>query len=141
MKRLLIAIVLTMVCVTTSYAEEDTAITAQENNTVTMGDLVGKTILYTWRTGPFKGASHILLIVDPNTMRLSIESGMKMTDPKTIRFDVVQVSDQVVYITWRSEEYAQTVVMTFNFKTNMIYEVAVTEKANYLSQGPFILKN
>lgn len=140
MKRLLVAIMLTMVFATASYAEDDT-VTVEQNTTITMQDLVGRTISYTWQTGPFKGAAHLLLIVDPNTMRLSIESGTKMTEPITIKFDAVQVSDQVVYITWRSEEFAQTVVMTFNFKTNTIYEVAVTDKANYLSKGPFVFKN
>ena len=141
MKRLLAAILLTMVVVSVSYAEEEEIPTAEQKTTVTTEDLVGRTIAYTWQSGPFKGASHLLLVVDPNTMQLSVESGTKVESPSTITFDVVQVSDKVFYLTWRSEEYAQTLVMTFNFSTNMIYEVVVSEKTNYLSRGPFVLKN
>lgn len=140
MKRLLVVLMLTLVFATASNAEEDEAVMVQQDNTISMQDLVGRTISYTWQTGPFKGASHLLLIVDPNTMQLSVESGMKMENPSTIKFDVVQVDDEVFYLTWRSKEYAQTLVMTLNFKTNMIYEVVVTEKTNYLSEGPFLLE-
>jgi len=139
MKRLLAAIVLMMLVVSVGYAEEEEVPTAQENTTVTTQDLIGKTIAYTWQTGPYKGASHVLLVVDPNTMQLSVSSGAEKSDPSTIKFDVVQVSDKVFYLTWRSEEYAQTLVMTFNFETNMIYEVVVSDKANVLSEGPFVL--
>ena len=81
MKRLLIAILLMMVFATACYAEDD-ATTVQLAKKISIQDLVGRTISYTWQTGPFKNAAHLLLIMDPNTMKLSIESGMKMANPK-----------------------------------------------------------
>ncbi|SIO31395.1 hypothetical protein [Halodesulfovibrio marinisediminis] len=140
MKRLLVAIMLAVMCTTSAYAEDE-VVAVEQDNTIKMQDLIGKTILYTWQAGPFKGASHKLLVVDPNTMQLSVESGMEVADPITIKCDVVQISDQVFYLTWRSEEYDQTLVLTFNFETNMIYEVVVSEKTNYLSKGPFTINN
>lgn len=147
MKRLLIAIVLMIVSATACYAEsdakkekEEAAVTVPVVKKVTTADLVGKTITFTWQTGPFKNAANIIMFIDPNTMKLSVESGMDMANPSTIKFDTVQIDNEIFLLTWRSEEYAQTLVMTLNFKTHMIYEVVVTEKTNYLSQGPFVLK-
>ncbi|MCT4534315.1 hypothetical protein [Halodesulfovibrio sp.] len=148
MKRLLIAMVLMIVSATACYAEsdgkktneEEAAVTAPVVKKITTADLVGKTITFTWQTGPFKNAANIIMFVDPNTMKLSVESGKDMANPSTIKFDTVQIDNEIFLLTWRSEEYAQTLVMTLNFKTHMIYEVVVTEKTNYLSQGPFVLK-
>ncbi|OBQ46151.1 hypothetical protein [Halodesulfovibrio spirochaetisodalis] len=148
MKNVFAALVLILAFTTVCFAakkdvkekKDEDVITVPQEKKVVIEDLIGKTIAFTWESGPFKDEDNQLLVVDPNTMRLSVESGMNMTDPSTIKFEVIQIDNEIFILTWRSEEYAQTLVMTLNFKTHMIYEVVVTEKANYVSQGPFILK-
>lgn len=144
MKWLFSCVLLVLFAATAGYAEKEIgkeeATLPFVDQKVVINDLVGRTIEYTWKTGPFKDAAHVLTFVDPNTMKLSIESGSKMTNSSTISFKTIQVTNKVLIITWRSEEYASTVVLTLNFDTHMMYEVSVSEKTNYLSEGPFVLK-
>ena len=155
MKRLFSCVLLVLLIATAGYAAkkkrmppvekqivEEQMLVDQliEERKVNINDLVGRTIEYTWKTGPFKDAAHVLTFVDPNTMKLSIESGSKMTNSSTISFQTIQVTDHILILTWRSEEYGSTVVLTLNFDTHMMYEVAVSEKSNYLSEGPFVFK-
>ena len=138
MKRVLTAINIVLVLVVICHAQSGTGIELEKK--IVIQDMVGRTLEYTWQTGPFKDAAHVLVFIDPNTFTFSMQSGKNMTDPSKVKFETMQVSDQVIILSWRSKEYAQTVVLTLNFETHMIYQVVVTGTTNYLSQGSFVLK-
>ncbi|MCG8532451.1 MAG: hypothetical protein MI749_17560 [Desulfovibrionales bacterium] len=138
MRKIVLGVFLLLLSVPCTYAADTAEVSPV--GMITINDLVGKTLAFSWQSGPFKDAAHLVTVVDPNTLMFSIESGKQMSTPKKIRFESMQPAEKVIILTWRSTEYGQTLVLTLDFENHMIFEVVVTKRTNYLSRGPFVLK-
>ncbi len=103
-------------------------------------DLVGKTLIETWRRGSIVGALYRTDILTSKTMLWSSLTGRTKGNVEEVEYACIKVGCEILQMSWREKTTGSRAIITYNFKTMKMYGVIVEEDRDYLLKGSFTIE-